>query len=112
MRKMSSTLSSSSHRSRNSNKEDPSPPLLDIGDTAPDFELVDHEGTKYKLSDFRGRRVLLSFFRYAGKLFRVCVCVYVWLISSSMYVHFFMSMLHLMHTFYLYSMTPVSVQCG
>jgi len=75
MRKMSSTLSSSSHRSRSSNKEDPPAPLLDIGDMAPDFELVDHEGTKYKLSDFRGRRVLLSFFRYAGKMF----FVYVWL---------------------------------
>ena len=40
--------------------------LLGIGDTAPDFELVDHEGTKHKLSDFRGKRVLLSFFRYAS----------------------------------------------
>ena len=73
MRKMSSTLSSSSHRSRNSNKEDTI--LLDIGDVAPDFELVDHEGTKYKLSDFRGRRVLLSFFRYAGTS-KFCVRVY------------------------------------
>ena len=109
MRKMSSTLSSSSHRSRSSsNKEEPPPPLLDIGDTAPDFELVDHEGTKYKLSDFRGRRVLLSFFRYAGKLF--CVCV--WFISFSMYVHFLYTCSHLMHTFYLYSVTLMPVQCG
>jgi len=83
MRKMSSTLSSSSHRSRSSNKEDPPPPLLDIGDTAPDFELVDHEGTKYKLSDFRGRRVLLSFFRYAGTFLSV------WLSSVFMYVPFY-----------------------
>jgi len=68
MRKMSSTLSSSSHRSRSSSSNREEPPLLDIGDLAPDFELVDHEGTNYKLSDFRGRRVLLSFFRYAGTL--------------------------------------------
>ena len=40
--------------------------LLGVGDTAPDFELFDHEGTKHKLSDFRGKRVLLSFFRYAS----------------------------------------------
>ena len=75
MRKMSSTLSSSSHRSRNSsNKEDTTPkPPLDVGDIAPDFELVDHEGKSYKLSDFRGRRVLLSFFRYAGTSFFVCM---------------------------------------
>lgn len=66
MRKMSSTLSSSSHRSRSNKEDTPPPPVLDIGDLAPDFELVDHEGTKYKLSDFRGRRVLLSFFRYAA----------------------------------------------
>ena len=40
--------------------------LLGVGDTAPDFELFDHEGTRHKLSDFRGKRVLLSFFRYAS----------------------------------------------
>ena len=99
---MSSTLSSSSHRSRSSssNKEEPPPPLLDVGDTAPDFELVDHEGTKYKLSDFRGRRVLLSFFRYAG-MSGFCLFIY----------KFFMSMLT-SYAYFLYSVTPVSVQCG
>ncbi|KAL7461692.1 hypothetical protein ACHAXS_002106 [Conticribra weissflogii] len=40
--------------------------LVDVGDVAPDFELVDCEGIKHKLSDFRGRRVLLSFFRFAS----------------------------------------------
>jgi len=40
--------------------------LVDVGDVAPDFELVDSEGIKHKLSDFRGRRVLLSFFRFAS----------------------------------------------
>lgn len=40
--------------------------LLQIGDVAPDFELDGTEGNKYKLSSFRGRRVLLSFFRFAA----------------------------------------------
>ena len=40
--------------------------LLGIGDEAPDFELRDEEGTVYKLSSFRGRRVILSFFSYAS----------------------------------------------
>ena len=43
-----------------------SPNLLSIGDEAPDFELVDHEGMKHKLSSLRGRRVLLSFFQFAA----------------------------------------------
>jgi len=46
--------------------------LLGIGDEAPDFELRDEEGNLHKLSSFRGRRVMLSFFRYAS-----CpVCLY------------------------------------
>lgn len=40
--------------------------LVDIGDEAPDFELQDEEGSVHKLSSFRGRRVILSFFRYAA----------------------------------------------
>ncbi len=40
--------------------------LVDIGDEAPDFELQDEEGGLHKLSSFRGRRVILSFFRYAS----------------------------------------------
>ena len=59
LRKMSSSFGSS----KGGGEEEV---LLGIGDTAPDFELVDHEGTKHKLSDFRGKRVLLSFFRYAS----------------------------------------------
>ena len=43
-----------------------SPNLLAIGDEAPDFELVDHEGAKHKLSSLRGQRVLLSFFQFAA----------------------------------------------
>ncbi len=31
-----------------------------VGDTAPDFELEDQYGEKIKLSDFEGKRVLLS----------------------------------------------------
>ena len=40
--------------------------LVSIGDVAPDFELLDQNGNKYKLSSFRGRRVLLSFYRFAA----------------------------------------------
>jgi peroxiredoxin len=40
--------------------------LVKVGDLAPEFELVDHEGTKRKLSSFRGKRVLLSFYRFAA----------------------------------------------
>jgi len=40
--------------------------LVEIGDKAPDFTAVDIDGAKHKLSDYRGRRVLLSFFRFAA----------------------------------------------
>lgn len=36
--------------------------MLTEGDLAPDFELLDDEGKPTKLSDFRGRRVVLYFF--------------------------------------------------
>ena len=34
---------------------------LKAGDKAPDFELIDHNEKEVKLSDFKGKRVLLSF---------------------------------------------------
>ena len=37
-------------------------PMLKAGDTAPAFEVTDHQGHALKLSDFRGRRVLLWFY--------------------------------------------------
>ncbi|KAL9178518.1 hypothetical protein ACHAXT_001856 [Thalassiosira profunda] len=37
-----------------------------IGDEAPDFELEDRMGINHKLSSYRGRKVLLSFFRFAA----------------------------------------------
>lgn len=40
--------------------------LLSVGDAAPDFELVDSKGFKHRLSSYRGRRVLLSFHRFAA----------------------------------------------
>jgi thioredoxin-dependent peroxiredoxin len=33
-----------------------------VGDLAPDFELPDEDGQKHKLSEFRGRRVVLYFY--------------------------------------------------
>jgi thioredoxin-dependent peroxiredoxin len=35
---------------------------LKQGDRAPDFELADQEGKKVRLSDFRGRKLLLYFY--------------------------------------------------
>jgi hypothetical protein len=34
-----------------------------VGETLPDFELVDLQGVSVRLSDFRGHRVLLTFER-------------------------------------------------
>ncbi|MCB0242596.1 MAG: thioredoxin-dependent thiol peroxidase [Anaerolineae bacterium] len=39
-----------------------SPNPLNVGDLAPDFELTTDSGVSVKLSDFRGRRVVLYFY--------------------------------------------------
>lgn len=36
--------------------------MLQIGDTAPDFELLNDEGQTTKLADYRGQRVILFFY--------------------------------------------------
>src|SRR5436190_9505189 len=36
--------------------------MLQVGDVAPDFELLDEEGKPTRLSGFRGRNVVLVFF--------------------------------------------------
>ena len=37
-------------------------PKLELGDPAPEFELADDKGNKVKLSDYRGKTVLLYFY--------------------------------------------------
>ena len=37
-------------------------PKLKLGDPAPDFALLDHKGNHVKLSDYRGKRVVIYFY--------------------------------------------------
>jgi thioredoxin-dependent peroxiredoxin len=37
-------------------------PKLKLGDPAPEFELIDDKGDKVKLSDYRGKRVVVYFY--------------------------------------------------
>jgi peroxiredoxin Q/BCP len=43
---------------------------VDVGDPAPDFELPGTGGKTYRLSDYRGRRLILAF--YPGDFTAVC----------------------------------------
>ena len=36
--------------------------MLDVGRPAPDFEAVDHNGNRVRLSDLRGQKVVLWFY--------------------------------------------------
>ena len=40
--------------------------MLDVGDTAPDFLVEDHTGSEVKLSDYRGKTVVLWFYPRAS----------------------------------------------
>jgi peroxiredoxin len=44
--------------------------VIEAGSPAPDFTLVDQDGTQVSLADFRGRRVVLAF--YPGDFSPVC----------------------------------------
>ncbi len=37
---------------------------MDVGDPAPELELPDHEGNRWRLGDHRGRPVVLIFHRH------------------------------------------------
>ncbi len=39
---------------------------LKVGDRAPDFEALDTNGDSIKLSNYKGQKVVIAFFRYAG----------------------------------------------
>lgn len=40
--------------------------IVKTGDKAKDFELNDQDGKEIRLSDFKGKKVLLSFIRLPG----------------------------------------------
>lgn len=40
--------------------------MLNVGDTAPDFEVLDHTGATRRLSDYRGKNVVLWFYPKAN----------------------------------------------
>ena len=42
--------------------------MIEVGRSAPDFVLSDHENTHFRLSDFRGRHVLLIFYPHDNGL--------------------------------------------
>ena len=36
--------------------------MLNVGDAAPDFDAVDHQGNRVKLAELRGKKVVLWFY--------------------------------------------------
>ena len=40
--------------------------MLQPGEAAPEFEVEDHRGNRVKLSDFRGKKVVLWFYPKAS----------------------------------------------
>lgn len=42
------------------------PQMLKPGDKAPDFDVTDHHGNRVKLSDYRGKKIVLWFYPKAS----------------------------------------------
>ena len=40
--------------------------MLSVGDTAPDFSVLDHSGNEVKLSDYSGKTVVIWFYPRAS----------------------------------------------
>ena len=52
-------------RPKTRNKVATATKTLKVGDPAPDFALHAHDGREFKLSELRGKRVVLAFMAFA-----------------------------------------------
>ena len=60
MSKLGSFIRRLSGKGGSENKEEIE--MLNVGDQAPDFEVTSHDGSTVKLSDYKGKKVILWFY--------------------------------------------------